>query len=164
MISSSVRKISSDRDITLFQRYNPQYNAGGDEGLIDGGRGPLNWKAGGWQGYQGTDFTAVVDLREKRAVNRISAGFCQDARSWIWMPSEVVYSVSDDGVNYTEVYRETTPVASDDMTVQIWDCDSSVSVEARYVKVFAMNFGTIPQWHPGAGSDAFIFIDEIMVD
>ncbi|MCQ2175624.1 MAG: GH92 family glycosyl hydrolase [Bacteroidales bacterium] len=164
VISSSVRKISSDRDITLFQRYNPQYNAGGDEGLIDGGRGALNWRTGGWQGYQGTDFTAVVDLREKRAVSRISAGFCQDARSWIWMPSEVVYSVSDDGLNYTEVYRETTPVASDDMTVQIWDCDSSVSVEARYVKVFARNFGTIPQWHPGAGYDAFIFIDEIMVD
>lgn len=163
-VKTSVRKIHDDRDITLFQRYSSQYTAGGDEGLIDGGRGSLNWRTGGWQGYQGTDFTAVVDLREIRHISRIVSGFCQDARSWIWMPSEVVYSVSDDDVNYREVASIASPVDSRDMTVRIWDCTATLDVQARYVKVFARNFGIIPQWHPGAGSPAFIFIDEIIVE
>jgi len=36
-------------------------------------------------------------------------------------------------------------------------------VSARYVKVKAKNFGTLPNWHQGAGGDAFIFIDEITI-
>ena len=27
--------------------------------------------------------------------------------------------------------------------------------------IYAKNFGTLPSWHAGAGSEAFIFIDEI---
>jgi hypothetical protein len=34
---------------------------------------------------------------------------------------------------------------------------------ARYVKVSAKNFGKLPNWHLGAGGEAFIFIDEITV-
>ena len=35
---------------------------------------------------------------------------------------------------------------------------------ARYVRVRARNFGRIPDWHPGRGSPAFIFVDEITVE
>ena len=37
-------------------------------------------------------------------------------------------------------------------------------VKARYVRVKAVNLGKIPAWHPGAGFDAFIFVDEIFID
>ena len=37
-------------------------------------------------------------------------------------------------------------------------------IEARYLRVSARNFGTIPDWHPGRGEAAWIFIDEILVD
>ncbi len=36
--------------------------------------------------------------------------------------------------------------------------------KARYVRVKAVNLGKIPAWHPGAGFDAFIFVDEIFID
>jgi hypothetical protein len=36
-------------------------------------------------------------------------------------------------------------------------------VTARYVRVHAYNLGKIPSWHPGAGGDAFIFVDEIII-
>ena len=38
------------------------------------------------------------------------------------------------------------------------------AVEGRYLRVFARNYGTIPDWHPGRGHGAFIFIDEIIVE
>ena len=68
---SEVHQIRRDRAIDLHARYSRQYTAGGDEGLIDGFRGGLNWRTGGWQGYQDTDFEAVVDLlaeRERRVL------------------------------------------------------------------------------------------------
>lgn len=39
-----------------------------------------------------------------------------------------------------------------------------VSTQAKYVKVIARNFGKLPEWHQGSGSDAFIFIDEIEIN
>ena len=159
----AVHQISRDRDIEIRSRYSRQYTAGGDEGLIDGFRGGLNWRTGGWQGYQDTDFEAVVDLRAERPLTLLGAGFCQDARSWIWMPTYVEFSVSADGRDYTRVARVDNTMDERDYEVRIWDCEVSVDATARYVKVFAKNIGTIPDWHPGAGSPGFIFIDEIWV-
>ena len=159
----NVRQIQQDRDIELHARYNRHYNAGGDEGLIDGFRGSLNWRTGGWQGYQDTDFEAVVDLRDVRAITCIGSGYCQDARSWIWMPQWVEYSVSEDGKQYTCIAHVDNTVAQRDMQVQVWNCEVPVNLNARFVKVYAKNIGTIPEWHPGNGNPGFIFIDEIWV-
>ena len=166
VVSSSVHKIHDDMTIKLGARYNRQYNAGGDEGLIDGLRGTTNWRTGGWQGYQGTDFSAEIELKEPRELKKVGAGFCQDARSWIWMPRYVVFSLSADGEKYTE-WQVNNEVDPQDYVVQVQDLSINVPESfgpVKYIKVFAKNFGTIPEWHPGAGSEGFIFIDEIWVD
>ena len=159
-----VRQVRRDRSITLYSRYSRQYTAGGDEGLIDGARGTVNWRTGGWQGYQDTDFEAVLDLLEERHLSMLGAGFCQDARSWIWMPRYVEYAVSGDGKHYKVVGRVENPVSTDDMTVQVWDAVLPVDCTARYVKILAKNIGTIPLWHPGAGYQGFIFTDEFWAE
>ncbi|MCR4859984.1 MAG: GH92 family glycosyl hydrolase [Bacteroidales bacterium] len=159
----TVHQIARDRDIEIRARYSRQYTAGGDEGLIDGRRGGLNWRTGGWQGYQDTDFEAVVDLRSVRSVRTVGAGFCQDARSWIWMPRWVEFSVSQDGKDFTPLARVENTVDERDYEIRIWNCEVPADVQARYVKVRAANIGTIPEWHPGAGSPGFIFIDEIWI-
>jgi hypothetical protein len=40
---------------------------------------------------------------------------------------------------------------------------SILPVKARYVRVRAFNIGKIPSWHPGAGGDPWIFVDEILI-
>ena len=161
-----LHRLASDKAIEIRAHYNRQYTAGGDEGLIDGVRGALNWRTGGWQGYQDQDFEAVVDLLQPRDISAVCAGFCQDARSWIWMPRHVDFSISADGVNYTPLPRIENTVEEQDYEIQIKDFEAAVPSghgPVRYVKVFAKNFGTIPEWHMGAGGEGFIFIDEIWV-
>ena len=156
-----VHKINDDMTIRILSRYNKQYNAGGDQGLIDNVRGTINWRTGSWQGYQGTDFTAIVDLLEVKELHSVGAGFLQDARSWIWMPRYMEVYTSEDGINYKLAGRKQNTVGEQDYEVQIWNCECEVETKARYIKVFARNFGTIPEWHPGEGGEGFIFIDEI---
>ena len=165
-ISAVFHKMKDEMDIYTDNEYNPQYNARGPRGLIDGLRGSVNWKTGGWQGYQDTDFTAVVDLRKEKTVTLVGSGYCQDARSWIWMPRYVEYAVSEDGQNFTVVGRVDNTVDEQDYTIQTRDFVLKLDkpVKARYVRVFAKNFGTIPEWHLGHGGEGFIFIDEIWVD
>ncbi|MBO4340180.1 MAG: GH92 family glycosyl hydrolase [Bacteroidales bacterium] len=158
---SHVRQVLKDRAVKILSRYSSQYTAGGDEGLIDGLRGSLNWRTGGWQGYQDTDFEAVLDLKKKQRLSVLGAGFCQDARSWIWMPRSVEFSVSSDGVHFSPAGRLENTVKETDYAVQVWDAELPVSCTARYVKVVAESIGTIPSWHPGAGHPGFIFTDEL---
>ena len=35
--------------------------------------------------------------------------------------------------------------------------------EARYLRVVVENYKTLPSWHEGAGTDAWLFIDEILI-
>ena len=165
MVRTAVYKLKDDMDITMECNYNPQYNARGNRGLIDGLRGSVNWKTGGWQGYQNTDFIAVLDLRGERRLTTFGSGYCQDARSWIWMPTSVEYYVSDNGIDYTKVGEVENSVDPKDYTIQVDDFVLNTNpVKAKFVKVVAKNFGTIPDWHLGAGGKAFIFIDEIWVE
>lgn len=167
VVETVFHKLKDDMDIELYCEYNPQYNARGDRGLTDGLRGSENWKTGGWQGYQDTDFEAVVDLRSIKGISRIGSGYCQDVRSWIWMPVYVEYSVSSDGKSFVPVGKVESTVDAKDYRVRTMDYVLEIPdgpVQARYVKVFAKNFGTIPSWHLGAGGEGFIFIDEIWVE
>src|SRR5262249_23522991 len=57
--------------VKIASRYGRQYTGGGDEGLIDGIRGSVNFASGEWQGYQGQDFVATVDLQKETEVKKV---------------------------------------------------------------------------------------------
>jgi predicted alpha-1,2-mannosidase len=156
-------KMDLDKSIHIGSQWHPDYHGGGPEALIDGVRGPENWRLGGWHGYQGTDFEATVDLGDVRPVSYIGAGFIQDIRSWIWMPAEVTFLVSADGENFTHAATLSHQVPSDDYHVFQKDIGLAYNTRARYVRIRATNYGTIPDWHLGAGGDAYIFIDEVII-
>lgn len=158
-------KKPNDWTVRIAHKYNRQYTGGGDEGLIDGIRGTLNWSSGEWQGYQPYDFLAVIDLQRETEIRRVGGGFLQDVRPWIWMPTHIRFEVSSDAENFEEVADIKTGVDPKDMTPTIRDYKQDITpVKARYVRVRAYNLGKIPAWHPGAGDDAFIFVDEIFVE
>ncbi len=84
----------------MQSNYSSQYTGGGDFALIDGIRGTANWSGGSWQGYQGKDFVAVVDLGSVQTVSKAGASFLQDIGSWIWMPRRVEIELSIDGKDF----------------------------------------------------------------
>jgi hypothetical protein len=152
----------SDWKVKYNCKYNHQYTGGGDEALIDGLQGNENWKCGFWQGFQSQDMEVVIDMGKINEVNSISANFLQDSRSWILFPARVEYSFSENGTAFgspAEVKLAASP--KDEQVVIKTYTLSNVNIKARYVKVKAINFGKLPDWHQGKGGDAFIFIDEI---
>ena len=161
---ATYHKFVKDKKIKYISHYNPQYTAGGDEGLIDGIRGNVKWRLGGWQGYQSQDFEVVVDLLSVKEIHRVAAGFLEDIRAWIYFPTEMSVEVSEDGENFIPfgTYKNEGPI--DDYTEKVQDFTVTGLAKARYVRVRAKNFGVLPEWHQGAGGDAHIFVDEIVVE
>ncbi|NNK55610.1 MAG: glycoside hydrolase family 92 protein [Flavobacteriaceae bacterium] len=160
-------KIDPNISITLDNEYANQYNAGGNDALIDGIRGSKDFRTGAWQGYQDTDVIAVIDLGSVKPFDTVSVNFLQDQRSWIFFPTQVECYVSDNpGTFYKnlppqEIDAELPSEESEIKTVQF----SMGGYSARYVKIVARNLGDLPEWHLGHPFDgkAWIFVDEIEI-
>jgi predicted alpha-1,2-mannosidase len=153
VVTAKYHRIPHDWKITLESRYSSQYTGGGDFGLIDGIRGTENWSSGGWQGYQGKDFVAVVDLGSEQDISKAGAGFLQEVGSWIWMPLSVEIEVSLDGKNFGPAVSIVNDVAEREGIV-IKDFVKSIPPQkARYVKIRAVN----------RRAEGWIFVDEILI-
>ena len=162
--SGTFVKIRDDIKLTLLTKYLPNYPAEGDESLIDGLRGKVSWRLGHWQGYQGNDLVAVIDMGQSKPVKSVSLGTLQDTRAWIVFPKTVEFWTSDDGTNYKLASTLNTKVDIKDLTVQTQDFSALMNTKARYIKVVAKQYGPLPDWHESKGQPSYIFADEITIE
>ncbi len=161
--TAKLYKIQDDKTIKILSEVSPSYQDNGPEGLIDNLRGINNFKIGGWQGYQGTNFEAIIELNNKRTIQEVACGFLQDTRSWIVFPKEVLFYSSNDGVNYQLLGTAKPEIPIENQEVLTKDIGIQTKAEAKFIKVVAKYYGKLPEWHAGAGGESFIFIDEIII-
>jgi len=163
-ISANFTKTPQGRSIELFTAYGSQYSAGGNKALIDHLKGPNSYMTGRWQGYQGVNLEAVVDLGSETTISSISTGFLQDWNAWIFMPEWLDYFASSDGVNYTKLGRVLNKVEETEAAVVLQDFTLKTNTKARYLKVTAKNRKYNPDWHRAPGDICWIFADEISIN
>jgi len=156
--------IDAKRAVHLDHPFSDQYQAGGNKALIDHLRGGDNFRTGVWQGYHGVDLVATIDLGARQRINRLAGSFLQDQASWIFMPKEVTFFVSDDGKQFRKVGTVTHNVPDNEEDAVLREMEVRPRCEARYVKMAAKNLGVCPPWHPGAGQPAWIFCDEFIIE
>ena len=164
VIDAEYYLIDANRSVKLQNMYNEQYEAGGVKALIDHLRGGENFRTGAWQGYYGVDLIATVDLGQSKKINRLAGSFLQEVYSWIWMPTEVEYFVSDDGKNFRSVGKVKNEVPIDADGAFIQEMEVRPRTNARYVKMVAKTIGICPEGHVGAGQKAWIFCDELVIE
>jgi putative alpha-1,2-mannosidase len=162
---ATFHKKPNDWKATVTSGYSTQYTGGGENAIVDGIRGTTNFASGEWQGIQGKPYEAVVDLQRSIVVREVGASFLQIAGPWIWLPATLKFETSTDGVSYTTVATKETEHPLNDMKPrrQEYLIGLSSAVLARYLRITATNIGKIPSWHPGAGGDPWIFIDEVII-
>ena len=96
----------------------------------------------------------TIDLGKKTDLHLISAEFMQLRGPYVWLPREVVISVSDDGSSFMELERLSTdvPVTESKLTFRTYRWEGEI--QARYVRYHAFSNGIEGGW---------IFTDEIIV-
>jgi len=157
-------KIRDDIKLTLVNKYLPNYADEGDNALINGIHGKVNWRLGNWQGYQGNDLIAIIDMGQVKPIKQVSLGTLQDTGSWIVFPQYVQYWVSDDGSNYKLAATVNTKVDIKNPDVQTQKFTAPLNINARYIKLIAKQYGPLPEWHESKGQPSYIFADEITVE
>ena len=159
------KKTVHDWEVKLNTNYEPQYDGGGAEGLLDGIHGKIDWRKGNWQGYQNNNLDAVIDLKKEKNISKLSIGFLQDVRSWIVLPRVINVFISADGKTYHKVYSGDSYLPIEDLVPQIKTVDINIEKKsARFIRIVAEQYGKLPSWHEGVGGDSHIFVDEIGVE
>lgn len=154
---------SSFKPIRLKQQPSGGYAYNGAPVLADGLHGTENYKTGRWLGFQGRDVEAVIDLKEPAEIHQLSFHCNVVKGDWIMGPRGVRIRLSDDGVNYREVVSREIPDLQQKDKDGIYPYSFEfVPQKARFVEVTIQN-GPLPDWHPGKGYPAFVFVDELEV-
>lgn len=146
------------KKIVLLNNPHDNYKSGGSFALINGIKGNQQKFGRDWLGFSGKDANATIDLGTPNAISNVTIGVLSNEASWIYYPSQIEVFLSQDGQSFTSVGK-----ASID---QIEAQKGNVHIEfptttALYIKVVATNIGLIKDGNPGAGSPAWLFVDEI---
>lgn len=163
--AQNVQHLANGKLISLEESYSPMYIASGDQALLDGIRGSTFHNDGAWQGFEGDDLVATVDLGEVMPLRRVTCGFLENQYAWIFYPQVVEISISRDGVIFDLIkhIRNKIPVRNTTPGFKDYGTDLH-DMRARYVRIKARNVGICPDWHPGAGGKAWLFCDEIIIE
>ena len=148
--------------ISDLNTYGKTYDGGGSNAIVNGLRGGLNFRDGHWQGYFGTDFEATITFDSIQRIDSVISSFYQYNLSWIFMPKQILVYTSVDGDNYYK-RAKLSPSISVKQEGQFFEeyVLTFPEVEAKHVKIKALNYGVCPDWHPAAGSKSWLFVDEV---
>ncbi len=137
----------------LDKPFSPQYPAAGAAALTDGllATSPAI-RDPAWQGFEGVDLDAVIDLGRVVEVRELCSRFLQAPDAAVYMPAEVEYALSADGKEFRKV---ATALAALDRKPSAYIDEYWAELkgqQARYVRVRAKNAG------------GWLFADELLVN
>lgn len=149
--------------IVLKNRPSPKYPGSTQDALIDGFLGSLSYSDNRWQGFEGTDLEAVIDLQQSVKAKTVKCSFLQNQQAWIFLPAKTEIAISENGKDYkvVNISKQKTEISFKT------DIKETTVIfkkrQVRYIRIHAENIGVCPAWHRGAGSKAWLFADEIIV-
>ena len=153
-----------DKKTIYKTNYNPSYQADKEKTLVNGIAGSNhNFRDGQWQGFYGTDIDVVIDLGEKTKFSELSSSYFQYHLSWILLPKSIEYLISNNGETFSRIFYKDqicNPMKEGKFKEQF---SYHGEQSARYIRLKAKNYGTLPKQHPAAGSNGWVFIDEFII-
>ncbi len=158
------RHLAFQNKCKLRNSFAKQYS-GGNNALLNGVLGSAEFRDGNWRGFEGKDLVARIKLNKKCNVNSVSVGFLEDQPSWIFLPEEIQFQVSSNGIIWHKLntIKINASKPNPTKTVNLFAAKSDYN-NIRFVKVKAKSLKICPDWHDGKGKKAWLFSDEIIVE
>ncbi|MGM9752940.1 MAG: beta-N-acetylhexosaminidase [Candidatus Cryptobacteroides sp.] len=149
----------------LLSKPHLNYRFHAPDELLDGLQGDRVFTSGAWIGFEGEPMSVVIEMG-RTAFSKVAIEYLSDKGGYIFAPVWMQISTSDNGKDFSplaEVRAE--PEGADDPDgIRRMSVDLGCKTKAKYLKVEARTIDVLPDWHPGAGAKAFLFVDEIIVD
>ena len=149
-----VSHLALGKKVIYNSPYSPHYPAQGNTALTDGIRGDWTYGDGSWQGFISDNrLDVTIDMEKETPIHSITAAFMQVVGAEVFLPETVIISISDDGINFTELQKQHFEV-SKETPIRFTDISWQGEAKGRYVRY---------QAQAGSEFGGWIFTDEIIV-
>ena len=141
-----VSHLALGKKVTYNSSYSPHYPAQGNTALTDGIRGDWTYGDGSWQGFISDNrLDVTIDMEKETPIHSITAAFMQVVGAEVFLPETVIISISDDGINFTELQKQHFEV-SKETPIRFTDISWQGEAKGRYVRYQAQAGSEFGGW------------------
>ena len=147
-----------------FSTPNEKYTGNKTDILNDNIGGNTNFNSGDWLGYNNDTVEINIDLAKKEAIHSVLVNILQDENSWIFLPGQILVYYRDKQKIFLPTGKEFFFSESQSpKQCSAKEIIFSSKIKTDNLKLILLPLKKIPEWHPGKGNHAWLFIDEIKV-
>lgn len=138
-----------------------QYSAGGTGCVLNGIKGSdTRYGDKEWLGFWGKDIVMDIDLGEVMSLDSIQFRFFKGEGQWIYLPKKIAVSTSTNGKQF-KPFTSSLDIQTDG---KIATPTIKIKTNTRYLRIKVNRFGIIPDGAQGAGHEAWLFLDEMVIN
>ena len=155
--------------VLLLKMPDAKYTANGAKTLFDYELGDKNFGNAKWLGYKDANMEMMIGFNKATTIKEIYFNALVNLGSYIFPIVSIDVLASNDGKNYTLISKNNYPAVTDATPKTLnetkgFSCAINKPTPYKYYKFVATNLKKLPNWHPGKGTPAWIFIDEIFLN
>ena len=150
---------------TLNSSPTARYTFNAPHSFTDGHHGSESFTDTEWVGFLDEDMDVTIDMQGSEPYSLVSVEANINKGEWIFPPSAIEVSVSDDGKQFEQTAALTIPAAGPNDPDGIMEYKIEFpETNARYLRIAAHTLKHMPEWHGAAGKPAHLFIGEISAE
>ncbi len=147
--------------IELLEKATTKFEAvDGAKTLVNGILGSNSFADGQWLGFEGKDLQVVLDFGEVQQISKVSIHTSNHPGSWVYPAGRMELFDSEEGKTFEKIAEQYAGPSKEKIV------PLSVPVgnrSVRFLKIVVYH-QTIPEGKSGAGKEAWLFVDELMVE
>jgi hypothetical protein len=154
---------------TIYFVTNPdkKYPGSGAKTLTDYELGEQNFSNGKWLAYRDTTMKFVIGFKESKSLHEAHFNAFVDNGAYIFPILSIMIEGSNDGKQFKKLNEakfpslEKTDVLRENKS---FSCKIPAGTAYKYYRFTLLNLKKLPTWHPGKGTPAWIFVDELFLN
>ena len=122
--------------------------------LFNNKKASVKFRDSQWVGFDSIA-KASVSFPKKTYIESLTIGYLVDSKSWIFPPEQVTLYLND-----KDIINVNIPALATKEIVQLDDVKIPIKKELKTLTIQVTNVQKLPEWHPGKGAKAWLFMDE----
>jgi len=144
-----------------------KYPGTGPKTLIDYELGEQNFSNGKWLAYRDTTMKFVIGFKKSRPLHEAHFNAFVDNGAYIFPILSIMIEGSNDGKQFRKLNEARFPSLEKTEVVRenkSFSCTIPGEAAYKYYRFTLLNLKKLPKWHPGKGTPAWIFVDELFLN
>ena len=154
---------------TIYFVTNPdkKYPGSGAKTLTDYELGEQNFSNGKWLAYRDTTMKFVIGFKASKPLHEAHFNAFVDNGAYIFPILSIMIEGSNDGKQFKKLNEAKFPSLKETEVVRenkSFSCTIPGEAAYKYYRFTLLNLKKLPKWHPGKGTPAWIFVDELFLN